>query len=183
MAAPDIYSNYYITTGYGGWSPCIEGNNYYGLQPFPGSVLPNCVGYTVGRFNELLGLNACPWLGSVNAKDIYDLARSQGLQVGNIPRVGGLICWDAPYPLEGHCAIIEEVIDNNTVKTSESGWNYTVPPIITEHTRTRVNGDFYYGISYIYQGIVYPPLSGLDLDYYIMFLNNEGVNYDRRKDF
>ena len=44
--AADIYSQYYITTAYGGWSPCIEGNNNYGLRPFAGSVLPNCVGYT-----------------------------------------------------------------------------------------------------------------------------------------
>ena len=42
----DIYSNYYIKTTYGGWSPCILGNNAYGLRPFAGSVLPNCVGYT-----------------------------------------------------------------------------------------------------------------------------------------
>lgn len=45
MPAPDIYSNYYIMTSYGGWSPCIEGNNAHGLRPFAGSVLPNCSGF------------------------------------------------------------------------------------------------------------------------------------------
>lgn len=43
--APDINSNYYIRYTYGGWSPCIEGNNAHGLRPFAGSVLPNCSGF------------------------------------------------------------------------------------------------------------------------------------------
>lgn len=42
---PDIYSNYYIMQSYGGWSPCIQGNNAHGLRPFAGSVLPNCTGF------------------------------------------------------------------------------------------------------------------------------------------
>ena len=181
MPAPiDIYSDYYIMIASGGWSPCIEGNDDYGLRPFPGSVLPNCVGYTVGRFNEMLGLNDCTWLGSTDAKYMLDLAIAQGLQYGDVPRVGGVICWDSDE--DGHCAVIEEVIDNDTVRTSESGWNYQGPDIVTHHTRYRVGGDFYYASGYTYQGIIYPP-GGVDLEYYIMFLNNEGVNYDRRKDF
>ena len=42
----DINGPYYIQTAYGGYSPCIEGNNAHNLRPFAGSVLPNCVGYT-----------------------------------------------------------------------------------------------------------------------------------------
>lgn len=182
MPAADIYSNYYRTIATGGWSPCIEGNNAYGLRPFPGSVLPNCVGYTVGRFNELLGLNDCTWLGSTDAKYMLSLAISQGLQTGDEPVLGGVICWDSSG--DGHCAVIEMVIDNDTVRTSESGWNYQGPDIITHHMRYRVGGDFFYAPGYTYQGIIYPPdVGGVDLQYYIMFLANEGVNYDRRKDF
>lgn len=42
----DINSNYYKTIAEGGWSPCIEGNNTYGLRPYTGCTLPNCVGFT-----------------------------------------------------------------------------------------------------------------------------------------
>lgn len=151
----DIYSNYYIQTAYGGWSPCIQGNNTYGLRPFDGSVLPNCVGYTVGWFNEKLNEGSCRWLGNTDAKNQLALAISQGLSTGDDPRVGGVICWDSAD--NGHCACIESVIDNDTVITTESGWNYTGPDIITTHTRMRVNGAWVYGSGYTYQGIIYPP--------------------------
>ena len=158
--AADIYSNYYITIAEGGWSPCIEGNNQYGLRPFPGSVLPNCVGYTVGRFNELLMLGDCTWLGSVDAKYMLGLAIGQGLDYGDEPVVGGVICWDHEDPdEEGHCAVIEEIIDEDTVIVSESGWSYASDPIVRTHTRYRVNGEWQFVSGYIYQSIIYPPTS------------------------
>lgn len=46
ISGMDIYGPYYIQTAYGGYSPCIEGNNAHNLRPFAGSVLPNCVGFT-----------------------------------------------------------------------------------------------------------------------------------------
>lgn len=153
----DINSNYYIQTAYGGWSPCIEGNNQYGLRPFPGSVLPNCVGYTVGRFNELLNEGACTWLGSVNAKNMLALAISQGLSYGDDPVVGGVVCFDSSG--DGHCYVIEQVIDANTVLASESGWNYTTAPVVKSFTRTRSGGAWQYQSGYTYQGIIYPPRS------------------------
>ena len=170
----DIYSNYYIMTAYGGWSPCIQGNNAYGLRPFTGSVLPNCVGYTVGRFNEILNEGACTWLASVDAKYMLSVAISQGLSYGDDPVVGGVICWDSS--VAGHCAVIEEVIDANTVRTSESGWNYTSPPIVTDNYRYRVGGAWQLPwTGYTYQGIFYPPAPAPsnDIDYYIMWLQGE----------
>lgn len=151
----DIYSEYYINTAYGGWNPSIQGNP--NLRPFPGSVLPNCVGYTVGRFNQMLGEGACPWLGPMDARDQLANAQSQGLQTGDDAVVGGVICWWSAN--NGHCAVIEEVIDPDTVRTSESGWNYPGPDLITEHTRYRVNGEWVYGSGYIYQGVIYPPVN------------------------
>ena len=168
---PVLTSNYYITQAAGGWSPCIEGNDAYGLRPFPGSVLPNCVGYTVGRFNETLNEGDCTWLGNVNANMLYALAISQGLSVGDTPIEGGVIVWDDGN--EGHAAFIEGVFDNDTVETSESGWNYTSPPIVTAHIRHRVNGDFVYAAGYTYLGIIYPPGTGKQNDYYMLWLQNE----------
>lgn len=159
----DIYSDYYIMAAYGGWSPCIEGNNAYGLRPFSGSVLPNCVGYTVGRFNEMLNEGACTWLGNVDARDQLALATSQGLASGDDPVVGGVICWWSAQ--NGHCAVIEQVIDPDTVITSESGWNYTTPPIVTTNTRYRSGGDWQLPwTGYVYQGIIYPPYTPMSDD-------------------
>ena len=173
MAAPDINSNYYIMQSYGGWSPCIEGNNTYGLLPFAGSVLPNCVGYICGRFNELLHENACTYFGSVNARNLYALGVSQGLSTGNDPVVGGVICFDTDYL--GHAVVIESIIDNDTVVVSESGWRYTTGPVVKSYTMYRVNGVWQYQGG-TYQGIVYPPVSVGTDDYYMLFLDEEGFN-------
>lgn len=152
----DIYSNYYIMQSYGGWSPCIQGNNAYGLRPFAGSVLPNCVGYTVGRFNEMLDEGYCRWLGNTDAKNQLALAQSQGLPTGDDPVVGGVICWDSAA--NGHCAVIEQVVNNDEVICTESGWSYSAPPIVRTYTHYRVNGAWQHIISgYTYQGIIYPP--------------------------
>lgn len=173
----DIYSNYYIMQSYGGWSPCIQGNNAYGLRPFAGSVLPNCVGYTVGRFNEMLNEGYCRWLGNTDARNQLALAQSQGLPTGDDPVVGGVICWWSAE--NGHCAVIEEVIDANTVRTSESGWSYTHAPIVTSNTRYRVGGAWQFMSGYVYQGVIYPPGytpgGNGDDDYYIMWLQEEGL--------
>ena len=175
MPAPaaDIYANYYIMRSWGGWSPCIEGNNQYGLRPFRGSVLPNCVGYTVGRFNELMREGDCVWLGSTAAKNIFGLAMSQGLQATNDPVVGGVICWSSAG--DGHCAVIEEILSPTAVRTSESGWSYEGPDIITDQIRYKENGGWWYRGGYTYQGIVVPPypVVGDAEDYYMLWLQEE----------
>ena len=162
----DINSNYYIVTAYGGWSPCIEGNTQYGLQPFPGSVLPNCVGYTVGRFNELMQEGACTWLGNTDAKYQLALAISQGLSYGDDPVVGGVICWDSAQ--DGHCAVIEEVVGPDDVITSESGWTYETAPIVRTQHRYRVGGEWQFMSGYTYQGIIYPPHSVYQLPAWLL---------------
>ena len=148
--AVDIKSKYYITKPYGGWSPCIQGNTRFALRPFEGSVLPNCVGYAVGRFNELAGVGSCKYLGNRNARELYELGISQGLAGGSAPRAGGLIVWDTSGA--GHCAIIEKVVNEHNVLTSESGWNYTTKPIVREIVRTDLK---YPGGALI--GIIYQP--------------------------
>ena len=171
----DINSNYYITIAEGGWSPCIEGNNAYNLRPVPGSVLPNCVGFTVGRFNEVLQLNDCIWLGSVNANQMLNLAMSQGLPTGDIAIEGGVICWD--NGIDGHCSFIESVIDRHTVIINESGWNYTSGPIVRGGVVNKVNGEWQRA-GYTYQGIFYLPGTIVkdyqDTNYYMMWLQKEG---------
>lgn len=118
-------------------------------------------------------MGSCYYLGSVNARDMLALAISQGLSYGDDPVVGGVICWDESGG--GHCQVIEQVIDNDTVITSDSGWNYTQPPVVTTQTTHRVGGVWVYGAGYTYQGIFYPPRSvGAAKKYYPIWLQGEG---------
>lgn len=135
----DINSNYYITIAEGGWSPCIEGNDAHGLRPFAGSVLPNCVGFVTGRWNELLGLNDCIYLGNTDAKHLYNLAISQGCTAGKYPAEGALMVWNDTNN-EGHAAVVETVYSRGLVIANESGWNYTSAPIVRGIVRQRDDG-------------------------------------------
>ena len=149
----DIKSKYYIRKSAGGYSPCIEGNGAYGLRPFPGSVLPNCVGFATGRFNEKLELGSCKYLGNRNAKEFVIFAQQQGLKMGSDPAEGACMVWGGSR--EGHVAIVEQVIDNDTVITSESGWSYRAKPIVRELTRKRGSGSW--GQSYEFLCFIYAP--------------------------
>lgn len=124
----------------------------------------------VGRFNERLHIGSCRWLGNTDAKNQLQLAISQGLAHGDDPVVGGVICFDSSD--NGHCMCIEQVIDSNTVITSESGWNYTTAPVVTTHTRYRVNGIWQYRSGYTYQGIIYPPTVQMSEELLIALLAN-----------
>ena len=149
----DTHSKYYITKPYGGYSPCIQGNPKFGLRPFPGSVLPNCVGYGVGRFNEWAGVGSCKYLGNRNAAELYDLGISQGLSGGSAPRPGALIVWRTSGA--GHCAIVERIVDDNNIITTESGWNYYTEPVVRTVQRRKTAGRWDYPggtcLGFIYQ--------------------------------
>lgn len=154
MPAPDINSNYYIMTAYGGWSPCVEGNNAHGLRPFPGSVLPNCSGFATGRYNERLNLGACTWLGSWNGGDFLVNGMAQGLPAGTDPVVGGAMVWR--NNAEGHVAIVEQIISPTEIVCSESGWDWTTNA--WEYRTHYYNHGRWHGNSaYRYQGCLYPP--------------------------
>lgn len=162
----NIYSPYYIQQRYGGYSPCIEGNNAHGLLPFPGSVLPNCAGWATGRFNEILGLNACTFLGSTDAMYFMNFCRTQGLMSGMTPQVGACMVWDESYVgqtrIEGHVAIVEQVLSATSVKTSESHWNATSLPLVEERTRNYGNGNWGYNATFL--GFIYLPFTPAPVD-------------------
>lgn len=149
----DIYSPYYIQRAYGGYSPCVEGNSAHGLLPFAGSVLPNCVGLVVGRYNELQNLGACPYLGSVNANELLQYCASQGLPYSaTTPVVGAVMVWDDGY--EGHARIVEGVNSPTSIDYSESGWNYTSQPIVRYGTASIGNGNWGWNATFL--GFIYP---------------------------
>lgn len=121
---PESGNKYYIRkpTGY---NPCIFGNKPYHPQF---NVLPNCTGWAVARFNEIIGSGACLYLGSTNAENLIALAQSQGLAVLDRPTFGGCMVWYKGKPGNsadgaGHCAIVEGFNPDGSIVTSESGWN------------------------------------------------------------
>lgn len=108
-----------------GYNPCILGNNNRGQRVKGLNNLPNCVGYSVGRFNEVGGQGNCNLLGSKNPVDMIPLARKQGLKISKEPTLGGVMVWSGGPGNLGHVANVEaKFID--LVVTSESEW-YALP--------------------------------------------------------
>ena len=153
----NINSPYYIRKANGGLSPCIPGNNQYNLRPFTGSTLPNCVSWATGRFNQKIfgdGPEAeCKYLGNKNAVDFVDWPALQGLDWGLKPRPGACMVWAHG---EGHVAIVEQVISDTEVITSESGWSYRAQPIVRE-IRRKKGSDGRWGYGYDFLMFIYPP--------------------------
>lgn len=160
----NIHSPYYIRKVNGGLSPCISGNNQYGLRPFEGSVLPNCVGMAVSEFNRMIFGDENPqikYLGNRNAADFTVFPGQQGLDWGYEPRVGACMVWGHG---EGHAAVIKQVVKfdpsapspNDEVVTVESGWSYRSQPIIREiHRKRGTNGRWGYAHDLLM--MIYPP--------------------------
>lgn len=125
LCKPEKGNKYYITRVNGGYSPCIPGNP----KDKDCDVLANCVGYAVGRFNEIGGYNACKWLASVNAENMITIAKNQGLQISPVPVLGGCMVWQKGATLSGsdgagHVAIVEAINADGSILTSESGYGY-----------------------------------------------------------
>lgn len=153
-------NKYFITKSYGGYSPCIQGNDEYGLRPFLGSVLPNCVGATTGAFNWIIDEGCCKYLGNTNAENMITLAKRQGLEIVSDPLPGGAMVWacgDTSTGSDGagHIAFVNDK-DGLTAYTWESGWSYRT--CLTENcTRRKGSGNWGQSSRYRYLGCIVNP--------------------------
>lgn len=157
---PANTNKYYLKKPWG-YSPCVLGNDKHGLRPTKHSTLPNCVAWVTGAFNEALALKKCKYLGNTDAERFWALGAKQGLQRGQTPEVGAVMCWRKGSATSGsdgagHVAIVTEVINSTTVKTSESGWSYT-SSVCTVKTRKKGTGNWGQGSGYVFQGFIYMP--------------------------
>lgn len=150
---PEAGNKYYITKSRGGWSDAIQG------KPTDSdcNVLSNCVGYAVGRFNEIGGYGSCKYLRPVNAENFIQYKGS--LEIGQTPKIGSCMVWQKGNTLSnsdgaGHVAIVEKVISNTEVYTSESGWN-SKP--FWNQTRKKGDGNWGQNSSYKFLGFIYNP--------------------------
>lgn len=125
LTIPEKSNKYYTRKASGGYSPCIAGKPVTAGVP---DVLPNCVGYAVGRFNEIGNYHACKYLKSTNAENMIDAAISQGLQISMTPTLGGCMVWakgDTHNSKDGagHVAIVECINADGSIITSDSAYN------------------------------------------------------------
>ena len=168
LVIPKAGDPYYNTIKSGGFNPCILGNNDKGQRVKGLNVLPNCVSYATGRFNqiyhEIMGGSGCEYLGNTNACNFVTRARKQGLQIATRPVVGGCMVWSGGTGGYGHVAIVEMDLGNRFL-TSES--EYYGKPFVTyqrfgEDWR---GGCYWMGRSYKFLGcIVNPALQEKDED-------------------
>lgn len=149
----------YIMQSTGGWNPCIKGKP----TDSTANVLSNCVGYSCGRFNEIYNIakdtTGCKYNGlCCNAENWIERAKAAGLKIGQTPKRGAIMCWQkgslASGDGAGHVAIVEKVISNNEVYTSESNWGGTT---FFNATRTNNNGRWGLTSSFTFRGFIYLP--------------------------
>ena len=154
LVIPAAGNPYYNTKKVGGYNPCIMGNPKNRNKDL--NVLPNCVGYVTGRFNEIGAYGSCKWLGNTNAANYIDLARKQGLTVTQRPTVGGCMVWKGGNTGEGHVAIVEMDLGNRVI-TSESEYYGKQFVIYQRFGDGWKSGCYWMGASYTYLGCIKNP--------------------------
>ena len=148
---PTAGNKYFITRSNGGYSTCIQG------KPTDSqcNVLANCVGYACGAYNEELGLGYEKYHLNCNAENFIERAIASGLSVLSKPVVGSILCWEGVGSLAGHVAIVIEVINDNCIRTAESGYGSSRPFWIT--TRYNNNGRWGLNANYKTRGFIINP--------------------------
>ena len=140
---PSTDDPYYTMIASAGLNPCIAGSP----AAWTGSVLANCVGYCYGRWYEILQAN--PNLYTGDAK--YWWTHNSQYEHGSEPRLGAIICFTSSG--QGHVAIVEKIIDANTIQTSNSAYQQT---IYYNQTLSRAN-NWTWNSAFTFQGFIYLP--------------------------
>ncbi len=155
---PGAGNKFYITKSKGGYSSCIQGSP----TDSQCNVLANCVGYACGRFNEIIGSMKYPSL-NCNAENFIERARNTyGLEISPVPTLGGIMVWQKGATLSGndgagHVAVVEKIIDSNTIYTSESGYGSSA---FWNSTRRNSKGRWGLGSGYTFRGCIVNPAIG-----------------------
>lgn len=141
---------YWVQESKGGYNP-------FGARNADGDVLPNCTSYAWGRFYELIGER--PKLSTSDAENWWGHTQD-GYKRGQDPSLGAIICWRKGKVGDdsdgaGHVAVVEQINDDGSIVTSESGYNSTTRWWTTKRTNT--NGNWGAGSEYTFQGFIYCP--------------------------
>lgn len=138
-----------------GYSPCILGNPNHRDPEL--NVLVNCVGWATGRFNQLGKYGECKYLGNTNAENFINYCKTQGLTLGQTPKVGACMVWDGKGSLAGHVCIVEQVISPIELIISESGWSFTKEYYRTATRKKGSDGRWGMSSNYTFKGFIYNP--------------------------
>lgn len=179
---PEKGNKFYNTVSNGGYSLCIKGKPVQAGR----DVLSNCVGYACGRFNEIIGKMKYPYL-NCNAENFIERAKQNGLQISNVPVLGGIMVWQKGATLgskdgAGHVAIVERIDSKNQIYTSESAYNSTA---FYNVLRKNDNGRWGMNSNYKFRGCIINPavetnnyITGTYESLYNMYVRTgAGTNY------
>lgn len=144
LSAPSASDLHWIQVNSGGYNQCIYGSN--GAP----SVLPNCTGYVHGRVMEIRGVTTdnCG-LSFGNAVTYWGSSSSAWIQEQN-PSLGAVLCYYTNTALDGqpgHVAIVEQIIDNDTVVVSESNWGGVRWDLVTCYRQYGWRPDPYWNVT------------------------------------
>ena len=117
LTAPSVSDLRWIKDTSGGYNQCIYGSDG------PPSVLPDCTGYVHGRVMEIRGVNTDDsGLSFGNGVTYWTNSSSIWIQEQD-PSLGAIACYYTKGTMNpGHVAVVEEIIDNNTIVVSESDY-------------------------------------------------------------
>lgn len=154
LTKPEAGNKYYIRKADGGYSKAIAGKP----TDKDCNVLANCVGYAYGRFNEIGDYGYCKYLAPVNAENFIQYKGS--CEVGQTPKLGAVMVWKKGKTLSGsdgagHVAIVEKILSDTEVVTSESGYNNRA--FWTQTRKKGSNGRWGCGSAYTFLGFIYNP--------------------------
>lgn len=160
LSKPEKGNKYYITKSKGGYSPAIDvtkQSDNKGVYDQDLNVLANCVGWAIGRFHEIGGNTKMDLLKAVNAERFIDYA-DKSLVISQKPEIGAVMVWSQGGKSGtdgcGHVAIVEKVISDNEVLTSESAY---ASRIFANVTRKNTNGRWGMGSSFKFLGFILNP--------------------------
>lgn len=155
-------NKYYIRTVSGGYNGAVEGS-----PTIKGAnVLCNCVGFCNGRFNESILDKNLEGIESrfkyqlvCNAENFIESAKRQGLKISKTPTLGGIMVWQRGRTLSGsdgagHVAFVEQINEDGSIITSESGWGSFAFKRIK---RTNKNGNWSQSDAYKFRGCIVNP--------------------------
>ena len=155
LTKPERGNKYYIRVQSGGWNSAVLG------KPLDRDcdVLANCVGYANGRFAEIIGKPFIEYQLITNAENFIEEALERGLHISDEPTLGGIMVWKGGNKLHGddgvgHVAIVEQIIDKDTIYTSESGYDSF---IFANIVRQNYNGNWGLDNSFTFRGCIINP--------------------------
>ena len=155
---PDINNPLWVMVEAGGYNICIPGRYASGVSAYP-SVLPNCTGYVHGRTMEIAGVTSDDLgLPNSNAVEYFDYATSDWERT-QVPTLGAVAVYYSVPPYgnyqPGHVAIVEEIIDNDTVVMSESNYQGNRFDVVTCYRGTEWRPSTGWGV--VFRGFLKNP--------------------------